>query len=108
MLDLKTMGSKPGIEMRRLAGADLVAEARAEKTLTEHHTGIGGEDQVRQARLRRHPFDLYTQSDQCLIQLLPLSPGSFRGAAAFPRHPRIDLVFDPVIIRRAHQDSRCV
>src|SRR5207253_2931945 len=92
LLDCEAMLREPGVEERRLAGTDAVAEARAEKPLLIHQARVGREHQVRQTRLRRHQLDLYAQADQRLVKMPPLLQGPLRRAAARPAHPRVDLV----------------
>src|SRR5262249_37709066 len=48
---------------------------------------------------------LHAQANQSLVQALPLLLGPLRHAAARPAHPRVDLVFNPVVIRWTHQDA---
>jgi len=57
VLDREIVGREPGVEMRRLAGTDLVTERRAEEAIQEDQASIGGEHQVRQAGLWRHQLD---------------------------------------------------
>ena len=46
LLDREAVGREPGVEVRRLAGAHLVPEARAEELLVKDKPGVRREDQV--------------------------------------------------------------
>ena len=82
VLHREAVRRKPGVEVRRLAGADLVAEARAEEAIVEHQPGVGREHQVGQARLRRHQFDLYAEADERVVEPTPLRTGALGRTAA--------------------------
>src|SRR5579864_7831873 len=61
LLQAKTMGTEPSLEMRRLTLAHPVPEPRADESGAVNKPRIGGEYQVRKPRDRLHPFDRHTQ-----------------------------------------------
>ena len=69
------MGGEPGVEDRRLFGPHLVAEPRAEESIFEHQPGVGGEDEVGQARLRGQHLDGHAERYEGVVQPAPLLPG---------------------------------
>src|SRR5262249_51817745 len=83
----------------------LVSEARVEEAVLEDQAGVGGEDEVRQTRLRRHQLDRDAEADERVVQPPPLGAGPLRRAAALDLHPRTDLVFEAVVLGGALQIS---
>ena len=91
------------------AGAFFVAEITGDESAANRQPGVGGEDHVRQSRLRRNQMNLAIQFGKRRVQLFPLLLDDRRFGAAGDAHPGIDLVLDPVVIRRtkkqlAHTD----
>src|SRR5262249_2506805 len=105
VFDYKAIFGKPGIEEGRLAGPNLMAKSGAEKSPAEYKPGVGREHQVGQPGLRGHQLDLYAKLHKGIVKVPPLHVRPLRGTAARPAHPRVDLILNPVIIRRAHQDT---
>src|SRR5262249_24184350 len=100
------VGSEPGVEVRRLTGADLVTKSGAEEALFADQAGVRREDRVRQLGRGRHKLDGYAQAPKNFNQTLPLATRCLRRAAPGAAHPRIDFVFDAVVVRWTHQDAR--
>ena len=103
------------IERRRkdrlLALALRVAEACEQCLAVEHHSGVGGEDEIRQAVLRLEQFDPGAAGAERTEQALPLPHGGgVQHVAAFVPggriHPGIDFVGDGEVSRPAHQKAR--
>src|SRR5690606_27406981 len=90
---------------RRLAGAHLMAETRADEAVLEDQPGVGGEHQVGQTRLGLHQLDLRTEPAQGLVQGAPLPAGTLAVGVLLHAHPRVDLVLDAVVIGRTHENA---
>src|SRR5262249_7544521 len=106
LLDCEAVLGEPGFVERAFASTDVMPKARAEKLLPEPQARIGGEYEVRQPRPRLHQLHLHPQRAQRPVQMPPLPMRLLRMRPARSAHPRIDLVLDPVVIRRAHEDAR--
>jgi len=72
----------------------------------ENQPGVGGENEVGQTRLRSHALNANTEGYERVVQLLPLSVTRGRRRPRATGSSRIDFVFDAVVVRRAHEDSR--
>src|SRR2546421_234316 len=105
MHHVKPMVEEPGVEVRRLAGPDLVVEPGREEPLPEHEPGVGREHQVRQPRLRPHLLDGGPEPAERFAEGPPLVPGDVADGGEGALHPRVDFVLDPVVVGRAHQDA---
>src|SRR5205823_5015151 len=66
---------------------------------------VGGKDEIGHSGPRRHQLDLHAEIEEGFVQVAPLLADPVRSRAAGPAHPRVDFVFDPVVIGRAHQDA---
>ena len=77
LLDREAMIGEPAIEVGRLAGPDLMPEARAEEMRAMHQTCVGREHEIGQPLPRRHSLNDDTQADEPIVQGLPLFPGPF-------------------------------
>src|ERR1051325_4800530 len=64
---------------------------------------VGGEHHVRQLRLWRDALDIATKVAQFVAKPLPLGLRQFRHGIASDIHPRIYLVFDPIMVGRAKE-----
>ena len=95
---------KYGVELQEWK----IAETAAEEPLAEDEPGVRGEHEVRQPRLRLHLLNDDTERPQRVAQRLPLAEREFADGPEGAVHPRVDLVLDPVMIRRAHEDSRLI
>src|SRR5215831_12082954 len=85
--------------MRRFTGPFLVPEITGNEFAADGESSVGGENHVRKSPVRCDQMNLAIQFRKCRVQFLPLllRKHSFRATCA--AHPRIDLVFDPVIVR---------
>ena len=63
-----------------------------------------GTKTVREAITLKNAF-AGAQAAQRLVERRPLPVGALRRATARPAHPGVDLVFDAVVIGRAHEDA---
>ncbi len=106
MFDGESMSGKPGIEMGGFTGANFMPKLRAEESILEDKPGIGREHKIRQTWLGRHCFDANAETREGIPERMPLDDRPVPSGAASPTHPRIDLVFDAVVVGGAHQDSR--
>ena len=75
------------LEVRLLALALRMAEARQQHLAVEHHRGVGGEHQIGHAGRRRHEFDRGAELQELAIER---GPFAVRGRAvdAVRRAPR--------------------
>ena len=80
--------------MTKVTGNELPADGE---------TGIGGENHVRQFRLRRDQLDLAVELGESRVQAGPLLFGYGCLRTAGPTHPWIDFVLDSVEIGRTEQ-----
>src|SRR5438552_1974367 len=94
---------KPTLEMAFFAPPFLVAEAAENESPADHQPCVRGKHQVRQTRLGRQQIDLATERSERVAQRLPLDTCEPWFCIPRPAHPRIDLVFNAVVIRRAEQ-----
>src|SRR4051812_34066466 len=83
-----------------------MAERGAEESCMEDEARVGRKDQVREARLWCHQLNGNAKLAKRLVKGVPLLGRALRGAATGTAHPRVDLVLDAVVGRRAHQDTR--
>src|SRR5262249_37601214 len=96
---------------RLLALSLRMAEAREQRLAVEHHSAVGGEDEIGQAVLRVDQFDAGAAGAQSAEQAVPLPHGGGvqHFAALVPSgriHPGIDAVSDGEVSRPAHQETR--
>ena len=80
-----------------------MAEITRDKFLADGEPGVGSEYHVGQFRLWRHQLDLRLEGGERFVQSLPLRFRQIGFGATRATHPRIDLVLDAVVIRRAQK-----
>ena len=68
--------------------------------------GVGREDQVRQTLHRRQQRNPRSGVFEQFLEALPLPIGRRLVGLTLTAHPRIDFVFNPIEVRRTHQDMR--
>ena len=102
--NLEAVFFHPAGEMRCFAGALLVPKVAWDNLFADGKPGISGKNHVRQFRLRRDELNSAIEFGQRSLQAVPLLLRQRRFSAARPAHPRIDLVLDAVVIRRAKQE----
>src|SRR4030095_9947784 len=90
----------PAPEIRGLTGPFRITKIARDKLLAHSQSGVGGEDHVRQFRLRRHQLDFAVERRQSLAQTFPLRFGELALSSARSAHPGIDLVLDAVVVPR--------
>ena len=90
--------------MRRFAGALFVSKVAWDKLFTNRESGVSRENHVRQLWLRRDEFNSAIQFGKGRVQAAPLLLRDRRFRPARSAHPRIDLVLDAVVIRRAKKE----
>src|SRR5437763_10644667 len=93
----------PAREMRRFSAAFFVPEITRDETAADSQAGIRGEDHVGKFRARWDELDLAIECGKRVEETFPLRLDKRRIGAAGAAHPRIDLVLDPVIIRRTEE-----
>ena len=80
-----------------------MAEITRNKFLADGEPGVGSEYHVGQFRLWRHQLDLRLEGGERFVQPLPLRFRQIGFGTTRATHPRIDLVLDAVVIRRAQK-----
>src|SRR5204863_9398660 len=74
-----------------------------DETATHRQPGVGGKNHVGQPRLRRDQLDLALEAGEFVEEPFPLRLHHRCIGAASAAHPWIDLVFDPVMVRRTKE-----
>ena len=90
-------------EVGRFGGSFLVPKITRDKFLADSQPGIGGEDHVRKFRPGRDEMDVAAEAEQFRLEPAPLLLDKRGVGAPSTTHPRVNLVFDTVIIRRAEE-----
>jgi len=91
----------PTRKVRRFAGAFFMPEIAGNKLPANGESGVSSENHVGKLRLRRNQIDVAFQLRQGGVQVRPLFFRQRSFSASFAAHPRIDLVLDAVMVRRA-------
>jgi hypothetical protein len=94
---------KPLFEVRRFALAFAMPKPAAYESVSNHQASVGGENHVWQAALWFNRFDATVKRLQCVAQPPPLLRGQVSVRLGRSVHPRINLIFDSVVIRRAEE-----
>src|SRR5438874_1644841 len=81
----------------------LETKVAPDELLPDNQARIGRENHVRHFFARRDQLDLTAQRLKRLAELLPLSLRHRRQGILGAVHPRIDLVFNAVVVRRTEQ-----
>ena len=103
--DREAMRLEPGPKHRFFALPLRMPEPREHDLLLKNHSGVGGEDEVREPPNRLHQFDFDPERSEQIVQFAPLLLRQIMVRLALAVHPWIDLVFDAVEFRRTHQDG---
>ena len=101
--DFIAMFFHPFRKMRCFACALLVAEIARNEFAANREPGVGRENHVGKFSLRRDQMDLAIQFGKSGVQVFPLFLRKCCFRAAGATHPRIDLVFDSVKVRRTKE-----
>ena len=102
--DLEPGVAEPFFEMFALVLALAVEEAADDGFLFEDDAAIGGEDHVREAGSGLDEIDV-DEFGEAVVEGLPLGDGvRARYAVNIAGHPRVDDVFNPVVLRRTHEN----
>jgi len=87
-----------------------MAEARQQRLAVEHDGGVGGEDEVGQAGLRRDQLDRGAELEELATKRGPFPRRhGMRALVAGPAlrvHPRVDGIADREVLGPAHQEMR--
>src|SRR5258706_2325736 len=97
------MIGEPFFEMLFLTSPLLEPKITANELVSNHQAGVCGEHHVGQFLLRRDHFDFAAERLELVMKSLPLGASQLRQRILSAVHPRIDLVFDAEIIRRAKE-----
>src|SRR5438045_666649 len=87
--------------MGRFAGPLFMPKIAGDELLPDCEASVGREHHVRQIWLRRDEFNFAIQFGKDSVQTAPLFLGQGRFRPSGSTHPRVDLVLDAVVIRRA-------
>ncbi len=101
---LEPLALEPFLIEHRLSLPGRVPKPREKHFLPPDQTRVGREHEIRQALDRRQQANRRPQRRKQIVQILPLLLRSRRVALPAAAHPGVDLVFDPVKVRRAHQN----
>ena len=93
----------PVREVRRFARAFFVPEITGNELATDGKPGVSRENHVGESPLRGDQMNLAIQFGKRRVQFVPLLLCKHSFGAARATHPRIDLVLDPVIVRRTKE-----
>ena len=103
--ELEAVFRQPGLGVRLLDLPLRMAESGRNGHFAVDQRRIGREDQVGHAGHRLHAVDRRPGLLQQSPQVLPLGHRRRVIGPLAAVHPRIDLVLDAVMVRRAHQDA---
>ena len=93
----------PTGEMWPFARAFRVPKIARDESFADNETCVRGKDHVRKSGLGRDKIDFALEVGQGCMQTAPLLLRARRFRAAGATHPRIDLVFNAIVIRRTKQ-----
>ena len=96
--------AKPGFVDGGFPLTGRVAERGDKRGRAPDQAGVRGEDEVGQALHGRHQPDIDPQRHENIVQRLPLRVGQRAITPLGLVHPGIDLVLDPVVVGRAHEN----
>ena len=104
---LETVLGEPGLGVGFLDLPLRMAKTGGNGHIAVDHRRIGGEDQVGHAGQRRACIRFSPRIAPRSSQVLPLRHGQIAVGPQPAVHPRVDLVFNAVVVRRTHEDAGC-